>query len=168
MSLLAGTAASACAAVLIVAGLLKVRERVDFGNQIMSYDLVPQVAARLLGQILPFLEILGGLALLVAPTAGYVCAVMFMAFAVAVTLNLARGRRDFQCGCFGPTGHRRIGFGHVVLNVALASSAFVVAVEAKGRPSLLAFQIGSSLVLLGFLASKVGDPTLYARKESVN
>ena len=55
-------------------------------------------------------------------------AVLLGLFAVAISINLVRGR-DIDCGCFSTVTPSKITYWHVVRNLALASGAVIVAME---------------------------------------
>ncbi|MDE2003411.1 MAG: methylamine utilization protein MauE, partial [Betaproteobacteria bacterium] len=61
---------------------------------------------------------------------------LLLVFSVAVTINLVRGRRDVDCGCFGPAGTSNAGLsGWIVLrNLALAAMAAALWVPTGVRP----------------------------------
>ncbi len=78
----------------------------------------------------PWIEITIGAALIAqwqrrasAVSAGFV----LVSFTVLIMANLLRGRRP-QCACFGTWSTRRLGWGHVVRNVALLALAAVAAI----------------------------------------
>jgi hypothetical protein len=158
VDLATGAAASICAVVLLIAGLLKVRDRSTFASQIAAYQVVPSVAALFLGHFLPWAEILGALLILFAPwLGGLVCAALFLGFAVAVGTNVLRGRTELICGCFGPRGRQRISRTHVLMNLCLAAAAALFAMSRAGPPSLAALRTGISAVLLASLWSVARD-----------
>ncbi len=151
MQMSAGIAATISADVLVIAGLLKIGSLSSFGKQIASYEIMPGSLATLSGYIIPPIEVGIGISLLFLPRVATGAAFLFMSFALAVGVNLLRGRSQLRCGCFGPSGKHTISPAHVVGNVGLSLLAIWVAVD-NGRPSFLAFQIGTSLVFLAVLA----------------
>ncbi len=106
---------------LVVAGLLKLRDPSAFAVEISNYQLLPSLAAYP-AAILPATELVLGLALVVAPApwrraATVGVAVLFLFFTVAVTSAYARGI-NIACGCFGGGGDA-IGPLTLVRNLAL-------------------------------------------------
>jgi Methylamine utilisation protein MauE len=80
-----------------------------FADAFAAYRLLPEAAARRWSWTIPCVEIGIAAALVWPPSrAGAVMAAiaLFAAYASALALNLARNRRDLDCGCAG-TGERR-------------------------------------------------------------
>ncbi|WP_042937526.1 MauE/DoxX family redox-associated membrane protein [Rhodococcus sp. AW25M09] len=90
-------------AVLLVAGIPKVGDNPRMVRAVRGYRLLPDRVAVIVGRVLPWLEIVLGVGLIlgVAPVVtGAVASAMFLAFFAGLTINLLRGRRDLDCGCF--------------------------------------------------------------------
>ena len=92
---------------MVVAGLLKLRDPSGFAVEISNYQLLPSLAAYP-AAILPATELVLGLGLIVAPApwrrAGTVgVAILFLMFTLAVTSAYVRGI-NIACGCFGGGG----------------------------------------------------------------
>jgi uncharacterized membrane protein YphA (DoxX/SURF4 family) len=98
-------------AVLLQAGTAKLRDLPAFVRLAIAYDLGPHRRVRPLARALPFAE-LGLAVLLLADVAVRQAALgaleLFVLFALAVTVNLRRGRR-ILCGCGGAFSEERIG-----------------------------------------------------------
>jgi Methylamine utilisation protein MauE len=157
MESLAGAAATICSVVLLFAGALKIPHREAFASQIATYQVVPVRAATPLGHILPFVEILASILILSVPrVGGPLCAVLFLSFALAVAINLIRGRTELVCGCFGRAGRQPIRRSHVVMNVVLACGA-VLSIVRDGLPSFAAVRFGLSAILLALLFKAGND-----------
>lgn len=77
--------------------------------------------------------------------ASFPAIVVFAAFAAAVSLNLARGRTELVCGCFGAEGRHRISRSHVVGNIILAGASLLAL--GGSRVTLLDFAIGASTIV---------------------
>lgn len=121
------------ALVLLGAGLAKVGDREQFSEVIERYAIVPADYGARLAVGLPWLEIAVGLALAVglAPAVSGCCAsVLLLGFAVAIGVNLARGRR-FDCGCGGSLSGE-IGWSLLVRNLFLAAIGVAVALGPTG------------------------------------
>jgi hypothetical protein len=151
MGLVSGAAATIASLVLIVAGVMKVRDASSFASQIAAYQIVPRTVATGMGRTLPFLEIAAGLLLLLRPRlGGPLCSLLFLSFAVAVQINLLRGRTELVCGCFGASGRQPIRPSHVAMNLMLIAASLVAAIS-KGPPSLISARIGISFLALVLL-----------------
>jgi hypothetical protein len=152
MAMAASIAGTVSSVVLLIAGAMKIGGMRVFGQQIVAYSVLPKRLARLAGYLLPPLEMTLAISMLFAPRLGAVAAFLFVSFAMAVGLNLLRGRTELRCGCFGASGQHTISWGHVAGNFGLALLA-VLSFLGNHRPSFLAFQLGVSLVLLVLLLS---------------
>jgi len=99
----------ALAAMFTAAALHKLRDPRRFAETLRDYRTLPEAAAPTAAAALVMAE-LAVAAALVLPTAvtfGAVGALSLLAvYSAAVGINLARGRRDIDCGCLGP-GHRQ-------------------------------------------------------------
>ena len=80
----------------------KILEPAHFAKIIYGYYLFPDFSINLIAIILPFLELVSGLALIfgICPrSAALSINALLLAFIVAVSINLIRGH-EFDCGCF--------------------------------------------------------------------
>lgn len=103
MSTTAGIADSICAIILFLAGCMKLGNLRAFGQQIIAYQVVPSHLARLAGYALPPLEVTLAALIIFIPRLAVASAVLFISFALAISVNIQRGRTELHCGCFGPT-----------------------------------------------------------------
>ena len=74
----------------------------DFAKIIYGYDLFPPVLINLIAIILPFLELITGLALILgvySRSAVLIVNLLLIAFIILLSTNLIRGH-EFDCGCF--------------------------------------------------------------------
>jgi len=86
----------------IYASYNKVLFPADFAKIIYGYDLIPHALINLIAIILPFLELVAGIALIsgVYPrSAVLIINVLLVAFIILLSINLIRGH-EFDCGCF--------------------------------------------------------------------
>jgi len=91
------------AAVFVVAGFGKIADPPGFAHEIHNYALLPGVAVNALALVLPWLEVVCGLALFVGiarRSAARILGVLLVVFILALSINLIRGR-PVDCGCFG-------------------------------------------------------------------
>ncbi|MFJ6096452.1 MauE/DoxX family redox-associated membrane protein [Williamsia muralis] len=94
---------AALGAVMLVAGLPKLGDREGMIRVVRGYELLPPKMATVVGTILPAVEIgLGGtlIADVLPAVSGLIAAALFTTFFGGLTINLMRGRRDLDCGCF--------------------------------------------------------------------
>jgi uncharacterized membrane protein YphA (DoxX/SURF4 family) len=73
-----------------------------FAKIIYGYDLFPALFINLIAIIVPFLELVAGLALIVGfypRSASLIVNAMLLVFITALSINIIRGH-EFDCGCF--------------------------------------------------------------------
>ena len=105
---LAWLIAIALAMLLLASALHKLRDLPGFEAVLGNYDILPARAAHLVpvvARIAVALELLLAVALLVPGAAGWAgpaTALLLGLYALAIGINLMRGRRDIDCGCLGP------------------------------------------------------------------
>jgi hypothetical protein len=120
------TARIVLAAVLAMAAFAKLRSLDEFVGVVHNYRVLPEFLVRPVAYALPPLEAAIALALLLEPTrrgAAIAAAALLAVFAVAMAVNLARGRVEIDCGCFAAALRQRISWALVGRNVALIALA---------------------------------------------
>jgi len=93
----------------VAAALPKVVDPPGFAHMIYNYRLVPGPLVNLMGLVMPWLELLAGLALVLGiwtRTAAATIGALLLVFVLAISLNLARGNA-IDCGCFDLTAAGR-------------------------------------------------------------
>ena len=88
--------------IFLFAGYQKIFNPEHFAQIIYGYDLFPNSSINLIAVILPWLEIVSGIALVggIYPrSAALIGNGMLLAFGAAIAVNLLRGHQ-FNCGCF--------------------------------------------------------------------
>jgi uncharacterized membrane protein YphA (DoxX/SURF4 family) len=93
------------AAVFVVAAISKIADPPGFAHQLHNYRLLPDSALNAFALVLPWLELLAGLALFVGlwrRTAAGIIAALLLVFTGALGINLAR-RHPIDCSCFSTT-----------------------------------------------------------------
>jgi uncharacterized membrane protein YphA (DoxX/SURF4 family) len=118
------------AGVFLRAGVVKLGDQAEFRAAVANYQLLPLRFVGPVAVVLPVAEIAGGVLLatgiLTAPAA-MLLGLLLAAFAVAIAINLARGR-SFDCGCSGSSTPSKISWRHVAVDLVLAAGAALVAV----------------------------------------
>jgi hypothetical protein len=92
----------ALGAIFVVAALPKVADPPSFAHMIYNYRLVPGAMINALALVMPWVEILVGLALILGVwprEAASLAGLLLLVFIAAIAVNLARGRA-VDCGCF--------------------------------------------------------------------
>lgn len=92
----------ALGAIFVAAALPKIIDPPSFAQMIYNYRLLPGFALNPLALVLPWIELLAGLALILGiwrRTAAAFVGAMLLSFIIAIGINLARGHA-VNCGCF--------------------------------------------------------------------
>jgi len=99
----------------------KLRAITEFTETLRAYRVLPAAIVLPAACVLIALEsaIVAGL-VFNTPLAAKGAIGLLCLYAAAITINLARGRSDLDCGCGGPTGQRKISGFLVLRNLALA------------------------------------------------
>jgi hypothetical protein len=149
----------AAAVMLFVGGASKVFDREEFASQIRTYAVVPDWTATVLGETLPFAEVVvAGLVLADPRLGGLLVAALFGAFAGGMSVNLARGRRELVCGCFGPRGRRTISWPHAVTNLIFAGAGVDAGLGQVALTLPIAI-VGICVLLTALVVESVADAT---------
>ena len=130
------TARAALALLFVVAAGHKLRDPGRFRSTLAEYRLLPDVLTPLAAALVVAVELAVAAALAVPPlrTPGLVsAAALLLGYAAAIGINLARGRRDLDCGCAGPAVRRPISGWLVARNVALAGVALAGLLPVRPR-----------------------------------
>ena len=86
----------------IYASYHKILAPADIAKIVYGYDLFPNGAINLIAIVLPFIELIAGLALILGiypRSAILIINGMLVAFIIVLSINLIRGH-EFDCGCF--------------------------------------------------------------------
>lgn len=130
------TAALVLAVILASAASHKLRARAHFATQLENYQLLPRALVRPIARLLPWIEVTLAFALLV-PAARHIAALgaaaLLASYAVAIAINLWRGRRDIDCGCSGPQQDQPIRPLLLARNAILVSLALVASLPPMSR-----------------------------------
>lgn len=117
---------SAVALLLLSASAQKLRRQPEFEAVLDAYQLLPRALVPLVARLVPALELGLALALLwpsMRPAAAIAIAALLLGYALAIAVNLQRGRVDLDCGCAGPNDRRPIAPWMVTRNLLLAAAA---------------------------------------------
>jgi putative oxidoreductase len=120
--------------IFIYAGVIKVMDPVGFANDIDNYKMLPWAVSVLLAFYLPWLEMFGGLALVLRffHRGGlFILAGLTFLFIAASVIAKARGL-DITCGCFGHASKNWSFSGHLLLDLAIFGG--VIALSISNRP----------------------------------
>lgn len=128
----------AVAAIFLGACIAKIRNPELFALAVHRYRILPGEFVNVVAIIMPWIELLSGLALLVAPprlraAGAFIIAGMLAVFTAAISLNLVRGI-EASCGCFSTRADAAVSDGwNLVRNGALIWLALMVFLDAFRR-----------------------------------
>jgi hypothetical protein len=127
------------ALVFLRAAAAKWRSPAAFEGVVGNYDLLPRALVAPVAAVLPVAEALIAAALLV-PLAlrarpESAAAALLVVFAIAMGVNLARGRTRIDCGCGDPRAGQTLRPSLVVRNLALAALLVVAGLAPVGQAS---------------------------------
>ena len=121
---------------LAAAALAKLRDLRAFAAAVAGYRLLPAALAAPAALAFALAE-LGLAAALWLPAArapaAFGVASLLCVYALAIAVNLARGRRDIDCGCGGPLGRQNLSEALVLRNLLLAGAALASALPVTPR-----------------------------------
>jgi uncharacterized membrane protein YphA (DoxX/SURF4 family) len=119
----------------VYAGVVKVLDPLDFAQNIRNYRLVGQSLSFIAAVVLPWLEILAGVALAAGiwKRASALIVSGLLVFFIALTLvTIARGL-DVECGCFGALS-RKSGFGVILEDLGMLFMGLCLLFAPAKRP----------------------------------
>lgn len=111
------------ALVCLTAAIGKMRHWAVFQGVVANYRLLPDALVAPFAYLLPPFEMLLGAALLfglLSPWTELTAAALLLVFAAAMAINLKRGRRHIDCGCFQSALKQSLSWSLVVRNGVLA------------------------------------------------
>lgn len=150
------TLALALAALFGAAALHKLRAREQWPAIVRQYRLLPDALAIAVALLVPLTEALAAAALLWPRTrvaGALTVTALLLAYTSALAINLRRGRRSIDCGCFGSARRQGIAPWMVGRNLVLAALALALLLPTNGR-AVSAAELSLALafvVTLGFL-----------------
>jgi hypothetical protein len=114
----------------------KLVDRGRFEGTLRAYALLPVRTTRLLSSAIPVVEVTIVIALL-APAShlgGIAAASLLLVYTAAIGINLARGRRSIDCGCFTNSSTTPLSNALVARNAALIAAACALVLPVSARP----------------------------------
>ncbi len=128
--------ALALALIFGASGVMKLRDLEMFESSLANYQLAPAWMEKPLAYALPLAECGCALALIFASTrtsAALGLLLLLATFSGAIAINLARGRVNIDCGCFGPALRQQLSGWLLVRNLFLIALVAVVALPSSDR-----------------------------------
>jgi uncharacterized membrane protein YphA (DoxX/SURF4 family) len=116
--------------IFLAAAYYKVLDPAAFALNIFHYHLAPGAMINASALLLPWFEVVTGIAVIAAPRyrlgAAWSILIMLVVFTAAVAISVARGL-DITCGCFSADGSgQRVGLMKIAENTAMIIGAAVL------------------------------------------
>ncbi|RLB44820.1 MAG: methylamine utilization protein MauE [Deltaproteobacteria bacterium] len=114
----------------------KVSDRMRFGAVVRAYNLLPSWLVAPATRLLPLLEASIAIGLLYPPTrraAALAGVPLLVLYTTAISVNLARGRREIDCGCFAASARVPLSNWLVVRNAVLIGAACLLLMPVRAR-----------------------------------
>jgi hypothetical protein len=136
----------------------KIADRARFMAVLRNYELVPAGLVPLAAVVTVAAEAGAALLLTLPPLRTFgagVAATLLATYAIAIAVNLLRGRTRIDCGCFGLGRHDRIAWTMVGRNLVLIVLALTLLLPDSPRRlvALDLLTIGASLAAVALLAA---------------
>ena len=131
-----GLCAFSLALIFGASGAMKLRDLEMFEGSLANYQLAPAWLEKPLAYLLPIIECAAAAGLLMTSTralAGATLLALLTIFTGAIAINLARGRTNIDCGCFGPALRQELSGWLPLRNLFLMILAAVVILPERGR-----------------------------------
>ena len=148
--------ATSLAILFLLAARHKLSDPLRFEAQLAAYRLLPDVFITPIARSLPWLEIAVAIGMLFAttrPFAGLLAATLLTVYALAMAINIQRGRSKIDCGC-GDTP-QPLSPWLLLRNAILASGALLMLVPAIPRSLGVLDMLFAALFVATFLLSYV-------------
>jgi Methylamine utilisation protein MauE len=134
----------------------KLRAWSEFQAVLRNYELLPDKLVALLGAFLVALEVSAVVLLVMSGTRAFGAALsagLLAVYALAMAINLVRGRVNLDCGCLGFGRRQPLRRSMVVRNLAIAALVLVAALPTNTRvlEALDVVSIVGAVISLAFL-----------------
>jgi hypothetical protein len=119
-----------------VAAWHKASDQARFAGVLRAYEVLPSWLALPATRLVPMLEASIAMGLLYAPTrraAALAAVTLLVAYTMAISLNLVRGRREIDCGCFAASSRVPLSNWLVLRNVVVIASACTLLLPVRAR-----------------------------------
>jgi len=134
----------------------KVSDLRGFEAALRGYDLLPARTVPIASKLLPLVETSIALGLVYGPTrpaaAGAAISILLL-YSASIALNLARGRRDIDCGCFAAPSRAPLNGWLLARNLALAAASYALVWPCRPRELIWMdwLTIATTLIALSLL-----------------
>lgn len=114
----------------------KLSDRARFAASLRAYELLPRRVLSPVAWLLPALECAIALGLLHAPSrepAALASMALLTVYTGAIAANLARGRREIDCGCFASSARVPLSSWLIARNLILIGASALVVIPVRAR-----------------------------------
>ncbi len=155
------TVAVTLAALFAASAAMKLAAPGQFASAMENYRILPSMLVAPAAWIIPALEAIGAVGILCPATraaAALLIAALLTLFTAAIAVNLARGRREIDCGCFGAALRQTLSGWLIARNAIVLVAAAAAAAPVRSRP----------LSIVDFMTIGFGAATLAVLYASMN
>jgi uncharacterized membrane protein YphA (DoxX/SURF4 family) len=114
------------------AAISKLQNTDEFHGVVRNFRLVPEPLDGVIAFALPWVELAIAASLLTGiatHVSGAAAGALLIVFAVAIAINIFRGRTEIDCGCFRQGMRQRLSWALVTRNLVLGAGAFWLAAQ---------------------------------------
>jgi hypothetical protein len=147
--------AFALAPIFGASGAMKLRDLEIFEGSLANYQLAPISIEKPLTYLFPILECAAAIGMLLTPMrtiAASMLLALLATFTGAIAINLARGRRNIDCGCFGPALRQELSGWLLLRNLFLMLAAVGLTIPATARalepPDVATIVLGAATLVI--------------------
>ncbi|HYA36253.1 MAG TPA: MauE/DoxX family redox-associated membrane protein [Candidatus Binataceae bacterium] len=151
-------AALAVAAIFAGSSAIKLANLPAFRAALSDYRIVPESVELPVAVAIPLGEMIGAAGILLntqRALSGSLLIALLVVFSIAIAVNIARGRRDIDCGCFGPALRQTLSASMLVRNgglVALCGIAMAPrSVRALGFLDVTTIAAGAASIVILYI-----------------
>lgn len=130
----------------------KLRHQEEFFGVVRNFRLMPEWLASPFAAVLPWVELAVAIGLLFDPAVPYAAAAasgLLLLFALAIAINVARGRKAIDCGCFR-TGYKQpLSWLLVGRNAVLAAGGLMLVAVTEGSRSVTLVDVTTGAMAAG-------------------
>ena len=145
---------------LLFAGsaISKLMSLAEFEGVVQNFRLLPHPLMKPVAWLLPPTELAVALGLAFTcsrPYAAFAAVLLLITFTTAIAINLGRGRRTIDCGCFGAVLRQTLSWSLVARNTAFIALATMLAIS--NPPVQPLHWLGFMTVIAGALTLIIAD-----------
>ena len=146
------------------AAVPKLQNADEFHGVVRNFRLLPQAVDGAFAAALPWVELGIAASLILGvgiPASGALAGLLLFVFAVAIAINIFRGRTEIDCGCFRQGMRQPLSWALVLRNIVLGAGAFWLAAGpewpqgARLRDFIIAALAAASVALIYLCANEL-------------